>query len=215
MIVYVETNFLLELAFEQEDVTAAESILILAENKTIALAIPAVALVEPFATIRYRNSERREALDTWSHTLNRFKENRVRDLGLLTAKKRLNSALADAYSDVADLVVRQSTLLDEVVDRVLGVAAILPLGAAEIRRSIGYRQLGLDAVDSLIFTAIIASLENASSTESSCFVSRDKKGFANKMISDELASYGSRYISTFTNAVAFIQAAQAAGEPPA
>ncbi|MGH2487608.1 MAG: hypothetical protein ACRDHE_16525, partial [Ktedonobacterales bacterium] len=114
MIVYVESNFLLEMAFEQSDAPAAESILRLAENSSIELIVPAVALVEPFSTIRYRNSERREVLDSWSHTLNRFKSNRLHDLGLFDTKERLDAGLVDGYGNAADLVRRQSTVLDQV-----------------------------------------------------------------------------------------------------
>jgi hypothetical protein len=46
--IYVETNFLLEMVFEQEQRDACESILALAEgNAAVTLAIPAVCFTEP------------------------------------------------------------------------------------------------------------------------------------------------------------------------
>jgi hypothetical protein len=212
--VYVESNFLLEIAFTQQDAAAAETILRLAEDSSIVLAMPAVALVEPFATIRYRNSERREVLDSWSHMMNRLKPNRLSDLGLFAPKQRLDAGMVDAYGDAADLVRQQSSLLNQMVDRVLGVAKILPFGATEMRRALSYRELGLDTVDSLIFAIIITHLEQANPSDVSCFVSRDKKGFANQDISAELSSHGSRYISTFTNALAYIQSSAPTEESP-
>lgn len=41
MIVYVESNFILEIALEQNQAIAAEAILALAENGSITLALPA------------------------------------------------------------------------------------------------------------------------------------------------------------------------------
>ncbi|HKW21493.1 MAG TPA: hypothetical protein VJO13_08975 [Ktedonobacterales bacterium] len=214
MMVYVESNFLLEMVFEQPDSAAAEAILTHAESSSIELAMPTMALVEPFATLRYRNSERREVLDSWSHTMNRLKPNRLHDLGLVVAKDRLDSSLVDAYGDAADIVRRRSSRLDEVVDRVISVTTVLSVGASEFRRAIDYRQFGLDVVDSLIYVTVITHLEQTSAGTASCFVSRDKKGFANQRISAELATHGSRYISTFTNALNFIQSNLHAEEPP-
>lgn len=51
MIVYVETNFVLEIAREQEQVVSANKILALAEEGKIELAFPAFTLSEPFSTI--------------------------------------------------------------------------------------------------------------------------------------------------------------------
>ena len=54
MIVYVKSNFILEIALEQNQATAAESILALAESGQIELAFSAFALSEPFSTITRR-----------------------------------------------------------------------------------------------------------------------------------------------------------------
>lgn len=55
MTVYVESNFVLEIALGQEQVEAAETILARAEQHEIALAIPAFALSEPFSTVTHRS----------------------------------------------------------------------------------------------------------------------------------------------------------------
>lgn len=63
MIVYVESNFVLEIALEQREASSAEAILGLAENGEIELAIPAVALAEPFSKLGYRNVDRKTVAD--------------------------------------------------------------------------------------------------------------------------------------------------------
>ena len=50
MLVYVESNFALEIALAQEEGDVAEGILKLAESSEIALAIPSFALSEPTRT---------------------------------------------------------------------------------------------------------------------------------------------------------------------
>ena len=51
MRVYVESNFVLELVLEQEQHQACEEILTLAASRTIELALPAFALIEPYESM--------------------------------------------------------------------------------------------------------------------------------------------------------------------
>ena len=60
MIVYVESNFVLELALLQGEHQSCDSIVSLAESLTIDLAIPAFSLAEPYDVWRRRNGERTE-----------------------------------------------------------------------------------------------------------------------------------------------------------
>jgi len=59
VIVYIESNFVLELALVQEDSTSCEAILQLAETGAIMLAVPAFSLGEPYETLVRRHRERR------------------------------------------------------------------------------------------------------------------------------------------------------------
>jgi hypothetical protein len=60
MIVYVETNFCLELAFQQEEEAQAEEILQLAGAGRYESVFPQFAVCEPFSTLnRYDNERRR------------------------------------------------------------------------------------------------------------------------------------------------------------
>jgi predicted nucleic acid-binding protein len=59
VIVYVETNFVLQLALRQEEAGAADAILERAKRASIKLVLPAFSLSEPFSTLTYRALERR------------------------------------------------------------------------------------------------------------------------------------------------------------
>lgn len=59
MIVYVESNFVLELALVQEKSDSCENILQLAEGGAIRIATPAFSLGEPYETLVRRHRERR------------------------------------------------------------------------------------------------------------------------------------------------------------
>ncbi len=66
MIVYVESNFILEVALEQEQFASAEAILKLVEENKIKLAFPSFALSEPFATVMRRDKERSVLIESYS-----------------------------------------------------------------------------------------------------------------------------------------------------
>jgi len=57
--IYVESNFVLELALEQEECVACEELLAIAEQGTIELAIPALAMFEPHRSIGARKERQR------------------------------------------------------------------------------------------------------------------------------------------------------------
>ena len=60
MIVYVESNFVLEMALLQEEHQSCASIISLAESNSIDLAIPAFSLTEPYEVWRRRRWQRSE-----------------------------------------------------------------------------------------------------------------------------------------------------------
>lgn len=63
MNVYVESNFVLEIALHQEQVRYAEKLLGLAKQGECQIFIPAFSLAEPFWTITWRGKERKESLN--------------------------------------------------------------------------------------------------------------------------------------------------------
>ncbi len=203
MVVYVESNFVLEIALRQRQAPAAEAILALAEQDILRLAIPSVALVEPYSKLGYRHDKRQGLLNSWTATLREAQE-----IGLPAAQQGVVREFRQLLMDSANLVQQEYESLQAVVDRIVAKSAILELNASTLGQASLYRnEYGLDHIDSLIYAAIIADLRQGLSLGPSCFVSRDKSGFALSDISAELASYQSRYISTFSNGLTFIHSA--------
>ena len=67
MNIYVETNFVLELVFEQEQHTSCEQILALCESGRSRLIIPAYCLAEPHEKLKGRQ----EVVENYSKILKR------------------------------------------------------------------------------------------------------------------------------------------------
>jgi len=64
MIVYVESNFILEIVRSQAEVESAERILQLAEGRRITLVFPGFALSEPYSNVELQSVLRRRILDS-------------------------------------------------------------------------------------------------------------------------------------------------------
>lgn len=63
MIVYVESNFVLEIALLQEQHSACEALLELCVNGRIQILIPTYAMIEPFGALFRRRAERNVVKD--------------------------------------------------------------------------------------------------------------------------------------------------------
>ena len=69
MIVYVESNFIIELALAQEQARFAKEILRSARNKKIDLAIPSFALAESASALRQKILDSQKLLEQVEHQL--------------------------------------------------------------------------------------------------------------------------------------------------
>ncbi|MGE0541088.1 MAG: hypothetical protein AB7R89_13000 [Dehalococcoidia bacterium] len=119
MIVYVESNWLLEIALEQEQNIAASTILELAEAGSITLAIPSFALSEPFSTLAYRRNRRRERLQD-------LQVSELIQLRRSASHRRVAERLDSLLSEMGSIANDQLIALETVVSRVMSVGRTIP-----------------------------------------------------------------------------------------
>lgn len=117
MIIYVESNFVLEVAFAQEESHACEEILDLAEAGRVDLVLPAFSISEPYDTLKRREARRSKLHDDVARELGELRrtasyveqvERLLGPLGLLVRSSgdetsRLDDALKRLV-DMAELV---------------------------------------------------------------------------------------------------------------
>lgn len=199
MVVYVESNFVLELALGQAQAAAAEAILALAEGGAIELAIPAISLSECHSRMGYRRVDVLRFIESLNV--------RQRELELaLPTRNDVAAALTLMLDALADTLQKETTSLQAIMDRVTRRSRILTTDAVMLAHAASYRSTyRLEPVDSMIYATIVADLGRGVPMADSCFISRDA-AFAQAGISAELASLGgSRYISNFPDGLRFIQ----------
>ena len=198
MNIYVKTNFVLELVFEQEQHTSCEQILTLCESGQSRLIIPAYCLAEPHEKLTRQAGSRRE--------LQRNLETELRQL----ARTASYTARINSIQDIAGLLVRsneeEKKRFLRYRDRLLGIAEIIPLTINILREAATHEApYDLTPQDALVYTSVIAHLRQHQPPVS-CFLNRNSKDFDNPDIVDELDRNNCKMIPRFDHGYGFIQA---------
>lgn len=198
MIVAAESNFVLQLAFKQEDGAAAQSILDLAEGKKVQLAIPACALFEPYETI-VRRHKKRDVL------MQEFRKE-IGELARSSAFSGLGNASKAVTSAIAESVAIEAADLDSAIDRIAGASTVIPLTGEIVTTATAIRKLIFDLTppDAVVLASIDAYLRSQGAG-AKVFVTTNAKDFLTPAIRDRMSVYECRVISSFSDALAHIQ----------
>lgn len=198
MIVYVESNFIVQLALQQEEVVDAESILKLAQSGDIELAFPTFAISEPFSTITYRGIERRRVYDLLSRESTQLHRSALHQQIVPTLKSLLATWVDLGQNEISSL---QST-----VQLLLDAGKPIETTSFIFNQALAYQiAYGLLPQDSIIYAAIIADLQRAPHDELKCFVTSDSDFGIHPAIKSELQAYNCRHISKFSQALQFVK----------
>jgi predicted nucleic acid-binding protein len=197
MIVYVESNFCLELAFQQEEEAQAAEILQLAEAGRIALVLPQFAVSEPFSTLNRYDNERRRFLNELNRHLSELNRS-AQHRGIVAGTQPLVTTLTRIGQDQADR-------LEKVVERMLGCGRTIPLTTplfASARRLEG--EFDLSPQDAIVAASVLGDLQPLNAAQDShAFLSRNSKDF-NPMRA-EFHALGCKYLPKFDDGLQFIR----------
>lgn len=197
MIVYVESNFVLELALEQEQAQYAEAIFGLAEQSSLTLVIPSFALSEPFSTIelRKRNRER----------LSAELAGQLRQLRRSALHRDLVARSEPAVLSLGESYEREKASLQAVVRRIAACGSVIALDTAVFQQATRHQgQYGLSPPDAIIYASVLAHVQQAPSAEPKYLVSKDK-GFNDPGLIAQLRSYNCHFSGDFQVAAALIR----------
>ena len=197
MIVYVESNFVLELAFLQEEHESCLELLSLSESGDICLVLPAFSIGEPYEAWVRRSKQRRglhERLITAIHELSR---------------SRPYQRSSDEFQELTDLLSKsgdeEKLQLDNTLERILQTVEVIPIDLDIIRDAITFQSSpGLSPQDSIVYASILHHLTTASE-EPRCFITKNSKDFANPDIENELMEYNCQLLTKFANGLGYIR----------
>jgi predicted nucleic acid-binding protein len=195
--VYVETNFVLELTFEQEQSANCEQILQFCEAGQAKLIIPAYCLAEPHEKLIREARNRRElqrSLDTVLQQLSRTS----------SYTSRIKS-----IQDIANLLVQSNeeerNRFIQYRERLLNTGEIVALTADILAEAAIYETTyDLTPQDALVYASVIDHLRRYQ-PQQACFLNRNSKDFDRPDIVDELKQFNCRMIPRFDHGYRFLQ----------
>ncbi len=196
MNVYVETNFVLELVFQQQQSASCELILQLCEAGRAQLVVPAYSLAELHEELIRQANNRRELQKALQIELKQF----VRTTPYTTR--------IDSIQDIARLLIQSNEeehqRYVQYRDRLLQIAEIVPLTATILAEAATFEEpYDLAPQDALVYTSVLTHLHQTSPSVA-CFLNRNSKDFDNPDIVDELGKYNCRLIARFDHGYNFI-----------
>jgi hypothetical protein len=196
LIVYVETNFVLELAYLRPTSDSCHHLLALARDGKIVIVVPTFALIE--ARIAWQRNVKRR---------NRLHSEVRAELGELSRSSPLNDialqsqAFVTALVDTADQDRRR---LESATDALLTHTTVLPTEPAIVSQAYEAEPLlGLSPQDAVIYVTV---LDHAARNEGpKLFVTQNANDFRVPEIEAELARHGCKLLVTFDAAEAYVR----------
>ena len=197
MIVYVETNFVLELVFAQEQYASCEQMLALCEAGDANLAVPAYCLAEPHEKLtRQANSRRKLQQDL---------QGELRQLTRTGSYSERIGTIEKIEGLLAQSIQEEQRRFTHYRDRLLKTAEIVPLTVEVLQYAARCEvPFGLSPQDAIVYASVITHLR-AQSPSICCFLNKNSKDFDNPDIVDELAKYNCRMIPRFDDGLRFVQ----------
>lgn len=197
MIVYVETNFVLEIALLRDEHEHCERLMDLARTGRVRLLLPAFSIGEPYESW-VRRSRRRSEVN----------QQLVVELNELSRSKPYVSS-TDELQKVSTLLTlsrdEEKTRLDDALTGMLDVVELIPTDAAVARTAIEVqRESGLSPQDSIVYASVLGHLARAGAGQK-CFITKNSNDFHTPQIREQLAIHDCRLLTRFGDGVGFIR----------
>ena len=195
MNVYVESNFVIELALLQEQRDSCERILELCETDGVQLVIPGYCLAEPYEALTRRRKRR-----------TRMKQELDAEFGQI-ARTRTQAERLRGFRDITDVLTTsvedEEKRLDETCSRLAETAQVIPLDKDILAMSRDCRtRHDFSPQDSIVYASVLAHLTLEPGTQS-CFLDKDKD-FHDQHVVEDLAGYRCELLRDFGAGYGFI-----------
>ncbi|MBD2106837.1 PIN domain-containing protein [Nodosilinea sp. FACHB-13] len=196
MNIYAETNFVLELTFEQEQCSDCEQILSLCEAEQAKLIMPAYSLAEPHEKLTRQSRNRRELQQLLNAELSQL------------SRTASYASRIQSIQDIASLLVQSNeeerSRFVQCRQRIVEVGEIIALTAEVLSSAAEFEtRYDLAPQDALVYASVISHLQNFRPKQA-CFLNRNSKDFDSPDIVEELSQLNCRMIPRFDHGYDFI-----------
>ncbi len=197
MNIYVETNFVLELAFEQEQSVSCEKILQLCEANQAKLIIPAYSLAEPH-----------EKLNRQAISRQNLQQSLNKELRQLSRSNSYSSRI-ERIQDIASLMVQSNQeewqRFVNYREKLLRTGEIIALTSTILEEAASCEtHYNLKPQDAVVYASVVQHL-NDDQPQQACFLNRNSRDFDSPDIVNKLNNLNCRMIFRFDDGHSFIQ----------
>jgi hypothetical protein len=198
MTVYVETNFVLEQALQQEECDSCAAIIDLASKARITLAVPAFSLAEPHVAILGKEKARSR--------LSKDLSAQLAELG----RSKPHRDVPAAFEALAAVLIKSAQLEREglrgTISEILRTADVITLDAAILRSAADMQvEYGMSGQDSIVLASVLAHL-NLHSPPESCFLNRNSRDFDDPDVRERLETGGCKFFANFEDGLRYVVA---------
>lgn len=198
MIVYVETNFVLELAYMQEEHERCDEVLALAEQQKIELLIPAFSVSEPYESWVRRAKRRAELHSTLDRELT--------ELARSKPYQQSSVELQELTKMLAQSGQEEKQRLDVIVRKLLQILTVIPSTSAVLQSALLLQNTrNLSPQDSIVYASVLSHLSAVSMDAPKCFITKNSKDFTNPDIESDLTDHNCKLLTKFKNGLGYIK----------
>lgn len=200
MDVFVESNFILELAFLQGQHLACGRILAGALAERYRLQVPQYALTEVFQTLRYRSNERAEQQGYFQREIEQHRRETDADLvDTDNLVRLLNNLLTErTTAQTARLYATTAQLVRVALGPPLTTEVLTEAQTVQARH-------GVSPQDALVYASVLAGLRLLPTEAPKLFITRNPRDFEQPLIIEELRVLNCRLMSNFQGAAQWLE----------
>ncbi|HEX2202451.1 MAG TPA: hypothetical protein VHG91_04095 [Longimicrobium sp.] len=197
MIVYAETNFILEVALLQEESENCEQILRLAEEGLIRLVLPAFSFVEPHGALNVRKAQRNRVKPELGSVLRELGRTAPYAPQVAVIKPVLHNLLQNSTSE-------ETSRLQAARARIAAAAEVISLDQAILVSAAEYeRAYRLSPQDAVVYASVRAHLERERPA-TSCFLNRNANDFDVPDLTADLRRFRCKMLTHFDQGYGYI-----------
>ena len=197
MDIYVESNFVLQLALQQEGHRSCRDIVDLCERGSARLVIPAFCVPEAHYALIGKQKQRDQLIQastTEQGQLLRSERYKDRSQQLRTARSLLIAGIA-----------RDSEDFRRCSATVLQAASVIPLNSHVLRSAAELeKSTDMKLPDAMVLASVMADLD-ARKPEEACFLTRNSKDFDDPDVVHMLAQRGCKIFFSFDDCLSYIR----------
>ncbi|MFQ5632368.1 MAG: PIN domain-containing protein [bacterium] len=197
MNVYVESNFVLELALKQEQYESCEKLLSLCESGKVSLLLPAFSIAEPFETVIRRAKDRMQLVEILN--------NEIDQLSRSVLFKNEIGALPNVAGILTRSCEQELQELYTARNRILSVAEIIPLEQNILTAAVNLQTTSrLEFLDAIVYASVLEHLRTKQ-VIMSCFLNKDFRDFNDPEIEDNLKSHHCKLLFSFESGYNYVK----------